>query len=299
MAPTANKLTVLECGHTTLDFELVATGHPDKSIARHMMPCVHGPDATGKIAHPVYAYVIEHPNARILVDTGMSSTFSKDWKNNYYTGVMSYDPGQNGLFTQRLQQLDLEPSAFDDVIITHLHTDHAGNLPLFACTNARIIVHEDELRGCVTEKGGIVRDDNLTLWGVMSPQGFTRKDFACLLPNRATTVFGDMEIHRGVWTVSTPGHTWGTMGVAVHLKNAGWVFLASDHIYLSSNWGTPFVPNILNQDPRRWALSAHKVLRMMEKYDMRVLPGHDSRIIVRDKTEECGFRIEEVASVYE
>ena len=34
---TAKKLTVLECGHTTLDFELVATGHPDKNVARHLM----------------------------------------------------------------------------------------------------------------------------------------------------------------------------------------------------------------------------------------------------------------------
>ena len=63
---TATKLTVLECGHTTLDFELVATGHPDKNIARHLMPCTHGPDASGKIAPPICAYVIQHPDGRIL-----------------------------------------------------------------------------------------------------------------------------------------------------------------------------------------------------------------------------------------
>ena len=92
---TASKLIVLECGHTTLDFELVATGHPDRNVARHLMPCTHTPDASGKIiAHPVYAYVIEPPDGRILVDTGMSTTFSKDWKNNYYTNALSYDPGR-------------------------------------------------------------------------------------------------------------------------------------------------------------------------------------------------------------
>jgi N-acyl homoserine lactone hydrolase len=296
---TATKLTVLECGHTTLDFELVAAGHPDKTVVRHLVPCNHGPDASGKIAHPVYAYVIDHPDARILVDTGMSGTFRKDWKNNYYTDVMSYDPGEDGLFTQRLQQLDLAPEAFDDVIITHLHTDHAGNLPMFAKTDARIIVHEDELRGAVTEKGAFVRDDNVTLWGVTSPQGFTRRDFGCLLPNRATTVFADQELYRGVWTVSTPGHTWGTMGVAVRLPHSGWIFIASDHIYLSSNYGDPFIGNILNQEPRAWARSAVKVRRMMEKYDMRILPGHDSRIIARDKTKELGFRLEDVCSHYD
>ena len=90
----ATKLIVLECGHTTLDYELVATGHPDPSVSRHLMPCAHRPDAEGKISHPVYAWVIEHTEARILVDTGMSATFRTDWKNNFYTEALAYDPGE-------------------------------------------------------------------------------------------------------------------------------------------------------------------------------------------------------------
>ncbi|SRR5579875_123597 len=283
----ATKLTILECGHTTLDYELVATGHPDPSVSRHLLPCGHKPDETGKIAHPVYAWVIEHTDARILVDTGMSTTFRTDWKNNFYTEALAYDPGEDGLFTQQLAKYDFRPESFTDVIITHLHTDHAGNLPIFAKMDARIIVHEDELRGCITEKGALLREDNLTLWGVTSPQGFTRRDFACLLPNRATTVFGDQELYRGVWTVSTPGHTWGTMGVAVKLPHTGWILIASDHIYLSANFREPFVGNILNQDPRRWAHSALKVRRLMERYGMRILPGHDNKVIAPDKDKGC------------
>jgi hypothetical protein len=189
---TAKKLIVLSCGHTTLDLELVLTGHPDPSVVRHLMPCVHEPGPDGKVAHPIYAYVIQHDKAQIMVDTAMSVSFSKDWKNNFYKEAMAYDPGADGLFTTQLSKIDMKPSDFTDLIITHLHTDHAGNLPMFAQNEkTRIIIHEDELRGCVTEKGGMLRDDMLTLWGVTSPQGFTRKDFACLLPNRATTVFAD------------------------------------------------------------------------------------------------------------
>jgi glyoxylase-like metal-dependent hydrolase (beta-lactamase superfamily II) len=293
----ATKLTVLECGHTTLPYELVATGHPDPAVSRHLMPCTHQPDADGKISHPVYAWVIEHTEARILIDTGMSATFRTDWKNNFYTEALAYDPGEDGLFIQRLEQHDFKVTDFSDVIVTHLHTDHAGNLPLFAETDARILVHEDELRGCVTEKGALVRDDLITLWGVTSPQGFTRRDFGCLLPNRATTVFGDQEIYRGVWTVSVPGHTWGTMAVAVKLPHTGWMLIASDHIYLAANYGNPFVGNILNQDPRRWAQSAVKVRRLMEKYGMRVLAGHDNKLIVPDK--ERGFAIEDLRGSYD
>jgi N-acyl homoserine lactone hydrolase len=297
---TANKLTVLACGHTTLDIDLVLTRHPDPSVVRHLMPCGHEPGLDGKIAHPIYAYVIEHDHARVLVDTGMSDTFSKDWKNNYYKDAMVYDPGEEGLFTQQLAKQDLKPSDFTDLVITHLHTDHAGNVPMFAASeNTRILVHEDELRGCITEKGGLLREDLLTLWGVTSPQGFTRKDFACLLPNRATTVFGDQEIYRGIWTVSLPGHTWGTMGVAVNLPHSGWLLLASDHIYLASSYGDPFYSNILNHDPRKWAQSALKVRRLVEKYSMRVLPGHDSKIIAPDKSSERGYKFEDVKPLYE
>jgi N-acyl homoserine lactone hydrolase len=295
----ARKLIVLSCGHTTLDLELVLTGHPDPSVVRHLVPCTHKPGPDGKIAHPVYAYVIQHDSAQILVDTGMSDSFSKDWKNNFYKEAMVYDPGPDGLFTQRLAKIDMKPADFTDLIVTHLHTDHAGNVPMFANGDTRILVHEDELRGCVTEKGGLLRDDLLTLWGVTSPQGFTRKDFACLLPDRATTVFGDQEIYRGVWTVSLPGHTWGTMGVAVNLPHSGWILLASDHIYLSASYGDPFMGNLLNQDPRRWAHSALKVRRLVEKYRMRVFPGHDSKIIVADPKSEKGFTLDDVGSSYD
>lgn len=300
MVTKAKKLIVLSCGHTTLDRELVATGVSDPALVRHLLPCCHGPGDDGKVAHPVYAYIIEHESGRMMVDTGMSDSFNKDWKNNFYKDRMAYDPGEDGLFTQRLEQMDLAPSDFSDLVITHLHTDHAGNVPLFAASEkTRILIHEDELRGCVTEKGGLLRDDLITLWGVTSPQGFTRKDFACLLPNRATTLFGDQEVYRGIWTVSLPGHTWGTMGVAINLPHSGWILLASDHIYLSSTYGNPFNVSILNQDPRRWAHSAVKVRRLVEKYSMRVFPGHDNKIIVPDKTSEQGFTYADLGAAYD
>jgi hypothetical protein len=71
------------------------------------------------------------------------------------------------------------------------------------------------------------------------------------------------------------------MGVAVNLPHSGWILMASDHIYLSASYGDPFMGNLLNQDPRRWAHSALKVRRLVEKYRMRVLPGHVAVILRR------------------
>jgi N-acyl homoserine lactone hydrolase len=119
------------------------------------------------------------------------------------------------------------------------------------------------------------------------------------LPDRSTNVFGDQEIYRNLWTVSLPGHTWGTMGVAVQLPHTGWVLLASDHIYLAASYGEPFISNILNQDQSRWAQSALKVRRLVEKYRMRVFPGHDSLVIAPPEKDGEPFRLEEVKACYE
>lgn len=269
------ELRVLECGRTALDHELALSAHPDE-ITTEARP----PGRRRLLRHPVYAYLIEHADGRVLVDTGVSVEYEREWREGFYRDAMAYDPGPDGLFTQRLDQQGLTPDDIDHVVISHLHTDHAGNVRLFTGTNAKIYVGEDELRGAVSTKGGLLRDDLLTVWGVTSPQGFTRRDFACLLPDRATEVFADFELLRDVWIVTLPGHTWGTLGVAVRLPEDGWTLIASDAIYLSATWGdNRFVGSLLNQFPEQWARSAVKVRRLGERYGMRILPGHDDRAI--------------------
>lgn len=270
------ELKVLECGHTLLDHELALTAHPD-----HMVTGAHPEGRRRLLRHPVYAYVIEHPEGRVLVDTGVSVRFRDEWKAEFYQEAMAYDPGPDGLFTQRLEQHGWTLDDFDHVVITHLHTDHAGNARLFTPTKARIYVGEGELRGAVTTKGGLLRDDFVTVWGVTSPQGFTRADFASLLPDRTTEIWGDFELLKDVWIVTLPGHTWGTIGVAVKLEESGWMLIASDAIYLAATWGEKrLYGSLLNQYPEEWARSAVKVRRLVERYGMTIMPGHDNQVIV-------------------
>jgi len=68
-------------------------------------------------------------------------------------------------------------------------------------------------------------------------------------------------------------------------------------------WGEPKYFNTSDfeseQNPRKWAHSALKVRKLVEKYEMRVLPGHDNKIIAPDKTAEQGFKFEEVKDLYD
>jgi glyoxylase-like metal-dependent hydrolase (beta-lactamase superfamily II) len=286
------RIRVLECGHTTLDYELAVTVSPEEAVTRER------PENRRRLlTHPIYAYVVEHPEGRLIVDTGVSAEFAKQWRKSFYAGAMAHDPGPDGTFVQRLEQNRLGPEDFDYVVLSHLHTDHAGNAPLFKTAGAKILVHEDELRGAVLVKGGLVRDDDITLWGVTSQQGFVRANYGFLVPDRATTVYGDMEIMKGVWVVSVPGHTWGTVGVAVRLERQGWVLIASDAIYLADTYRRPFVGSILNQNQELWARSAVKIRRMVEQYDMKVLPGHDDKCIEGMEGEVA--RVTRIVDVYE
>src|SRR3954463_11649696 len=67
---------------------------------------------------PVYVHVIDHPDARVLVDTGMTEL---------HPAVADLDP--------RLQPLsgqDFEIAGIANVVNTHLHFDHCGGNHLFA-----------------------------------------------------------------------------------------------------------------------------------------------------------------------
>src|SRR6186997_2934368 len=67
---------------------------------------------------PVYVYVIDHPDARVLVDTGITEL---------HPAVADMDPRLVPLSEQ-----DLDLAGIDIVVNTHLHYDHCGGNQLFA-----------------------------------------------------------------------------------------------------------------------------------------------------------------------
>ena len=67
---------------------------------------------------PVYVHIIDHPDARVLVDTGMTEL---------HTAAADLDPR---LLPLNTQNFDL--AGIDIVVNTHLHFDHCGGNDLFA-----------------------------------------------------------------------------------------------------------------------------------------------------------------------
>jgi len=130
---------------------------------------------------PLNVHVIDHPDARVLVDTGLTEL---------HPAVADMDPR-----LQPLNEQDVELSAIDIVVNTHLHFDHCGGNHLFA--GKPIYVQRQELDDARTK-------DDYTIREWVDPPGV-----------EYVAVDGERELLPGVRLVPTPGHTPGSQVVVV------------------------------------------------------------------------------------
>jgi len=130
---------------------------------------------------PVNVHVIDHPDGRVLVDTGMTQL---------HPLVADMDPRLNPLSEQ-----DFELACIDIVVNTHLHFDHCGGNHLFA--GKPIYVQRREL------------DD------ARNQDDYTIREWVDAPGVRYVSIDGELELLPGLRLVPAPGHTSGTQVVVV------------------------------------------------------------------------------------
>ncbi|WP_028060516.1 MBL fold metallo-hydrolase [Candidatus Solirubrobacter pratensis] len=130
---------------------------------------------------PVYVHVIDHPDARVLVDTGMTEL---------HPAMADMDPRLKPLSEQ-----DFDLAGIDIVVNTHLHADHCGGNHLFA--GEPIYVQRREL------------DD------VRSEDDYTIREWVEAPGVQYVPVDGEHELLPGLRLVPAPGHTPGMQMVVV------------------------------------------------------------------------------------
>jgi len=129
---------------------------------------------------PVYVHVIDHPDARVLVDTGMTQL---------HPAVADMDPR-----IWPLSEQDLDLAGVDIVVNTHLHFDHCGGNHLFA--GKPIYVQRRELADA--------RGENYTIPEWVDAPGV-----------QYTAVDGELELLPGLRLLPAPGHCDGMQVVVV------------------------------------------------------------------------------------
>jgi N-acyl homoserine lactone hydrolase len=104
---------------------------------------------------PIYAFAIEHPEGVIVVDTGETARTAErgyfpSWHPFHRFGVRLEVAPDEELGAQ-LRELGIGPRDVRTVVMTHLHTDHAGGLHDFA--NSEILVSRNELEAASGRRG--------------------------------------------------------------------------------------------------------------------------------------------------
>jgi N-acyl homoserine lactone hydrolase len=144
-------------------------------------PVLVGDLLAGDDRMPVYVHVIDHPQGRVLVDTGLAEL---------HPAVADMDPR-----ITPLDQQGFDLASIDVVVNTHLHFDHCGGNRLFPGTP--IYVQRRELEDARTK-------DDYTIREWVDAPGVTY-----------VPVDGEHELLPGVRLVPAPGHTDGLQVVVV------------------------------------------------------------------------------------
>ncbi|WP_077000848.1 N-acyl homoserine lactonase family protein [Variovorax sp. KK3] len=169
-----------------------------------------------------------------------------------------------------LKAIGIDAAAVEDVIVTHMHYDHAGNRELFP--RARYHLQDREMAYCT---GRCMCHPTLS-------HPFEVEDVASMVrrvfDGRVRFHDGDSDVAPGLSVHRVGGHTNGLQVVRVHTR-LGWLVLASDasHLYANMDQQRPF-PVVYNVGDM---LEGYARVHALADAPQLVVPGHDPEVLRR------------------
>jgi glyoxylase-like metal-dependent hydrolase (beta-lactamase superfamily II) len=217
-----------------------------------------GDDHAAPMPLDYFVWAIERDAAPpIIVDTGFGAEAAAR------RGRTLLRPVEAGL-----RAIGIAPADVRDVVLTHLHYDHAGQIGLFP--NARFHIQNAELAFATGKAMGHA--------AVRAPfdQAPVTEMIGLLFGERLVFHAGDAPLAPGITLRLLPGHTAGLQAVAVETAR-GTVILASDacHLYANLVRQRPF-PIVVDVPAY---LDAHRRLQALAPALDHIIPGHDPLVL--------------------
>ena len=230
--------------------------HDRPAQQNHLLPLADPHEA---MPLDYFVWLVRGQGREIVVDTGFSAAMAARRARMHLRCP-----------TEGLRLLGVEAHSVKDVVITHLHYDHAGNFELFPA--ATLHLQDLEMRyatgrymGHECFQGAFEAEDVV---------GMVRRVYE----GRVRFHDGDAELAPGVSVHLIGGHTMGLQAVRVATRR-GAVVLASDasHLYANLEQVRPF--------PIVWSVAdmvdGYAKLRSLADSPAHIIPGHDPLVMQR------------------
>lgn len=271
------KLYVLDTGRMRMDKNFMVAMHNSANIDNPNPPAEF-------IEFPVYAVLIDHPDGKILFDTGCNPEgMGKEGRWPQATQkTFPLFQDESCYLINRLEQLKVRPEDIRYVVASHLHLDHAGCLELF--TNATIIVHDTELSNTMKQYA-MTKEMGAYIWADID--AWIKKDLSwrTIMPNE-----DEIELASGIKILNFgAGHAWGLLGLHIELPGEGGILLASDAVYSAENYGPPVKPPGIIYDSIGYINTVEKIKKYAERTNSQVWYGHDTKQFDRFIKSTEGF----------
>jgi len=223
---------------------------------------VAGADQNRKLELQMMIWLIKGTNGKnVLVDSGC-----------YHDNLVKENGVKNFIKpSETLAKVGISPGQITDVIISHMHWDHADGMDLFP--NAKIWIQKDEYTyytGAAWQKdgkhGGIEPVDVLTIVKLNTE-------------NRVNLVDGDnREILDGIKVYTGGRHTYASQYVSVRTAS-GTVVVASDNMYLYENL-EKHAPIAQTFDADSNLKAQDRMKQIASRPDL-IVPGHDPAVFTK------------------
>lgn len=235
---------------------------------------------------PLSVFVVRHAiHGVMLIDTGFGRRTKNDPKD--YPGAATASATGLQMGTPAVEQLaarGIEADEIGNIVVTHLHMDHAGGIEDFP----EAVLWVDRREWAAASKRRLLKSYDPVPYA-------DHRQVRPLDLEHPHESYGPMPAHHDLFgdgtvvLLSTPGHTPGHLSVMVNTQRRSYL-LTGDCAWVDAHWQGPshkgfFARTMLEDDPTAAMQSVHRIRDWARRFpEITVIAGHEPANLTRYPT---------------